>query len=123
MSFQRTRMSAERTLMSVIRTSLSLVGFGFTIFQFFQELSEAKLVRTGAARHFGTSLLVLGTLMLVWGISFHLAYMSDLRQMRTKMKEEGLIRAESSFPVSLTLITAVLLLVLSLLAFMGVVFR
>jgi hypothetical protein len=36
LSFQRTRMSADRTLMSVIRTSLALIGFGFTIFQFFR---------------------------------------------------------------------------------------
>ena len=44
MSFQRTRMSADRTLMSTIRTSLSLIGFGFTIFQFFQKLRDANLV-------------------------------------------------------------------------------
>ena len=42
MSFQRTRMSADRTLMSVIRTSLSLIGFGFTIFQVFEKLHEAR---------------------------------------------------------------------------------
>ena len=41
MAFQRTRPPPDRTLMAVIRTSLSLIGFGFTIFQFFQKLREA----------------------------------------------------------------------------------
>ncbi|HEY7064663.1 MAG TPA: DUF202 domain-containing protein [Chloroflexota bacterium] len=30
-------MSAERTLMAWNRTSLSLIGFGFTIYQFFDK--------------------------------------------------------------------------------------
>ena len=41
LSFQRTRLSAERTLMSVERTSLSLIGFGFTIAQFFNQLRQS----------------------------------------------------------------------------------
>ena len=45
LSFQRTRMSADRTLMSVIRTALSLISFGFTIFQFFQHLENAKMLK------------------------------------------------------------------------------
>jgi putative membrane protein len=44
MSFQRTRMSADRTLMSVIRTSLSLIGFGFTLYQVFEKLVQARIV-------------------------------------------------------------------------------
>jgi len=34
----RTRLSVERTLMSWVRTSVSLIGFGFTIVQFFEHL-------------------------------------------------------------------------------------
>src|SRR6185369_6556082 len=49
MSFQRTRMSADRTLMSVIRTALSLIGFGFTIYQVFQKLLEAQVLRSAGA--------------------------------------------------------------------------
>src|SRR4051794_29941351 len=34
----RTRLSVERTLMSYLRTAVSLIGFGFTIVQFFERL-------------------------------------------------------------------------------------
>src|SRR6478736_10060800 len=68
-SFERPRMSADRTLMSVIRTSLSLIGFGFTIFQVFQKLYEAKVLqRAQAPRNFGVALVLLGIAMLVLGI-------------------------------------------------------
>ena len=54
MSFQRTRLAEDRTLMAVIRTSLSLIGFGFTIYQFFQRLREQDVItRAAAPRHFG----------------------------------------------------------------------
>jgi len=36
----RTRMALERTLMSWVRTAVSLIGFGFTIVQFFNHLSQ-----------------------------------------------------------------------------------
>lgn len=123
MSFQRTRLSADRTLMSIIRTSLSLIGFGFTIFQFFQKLRESDVIKAGTARHFGTSLLALGCLLLVGGIAYHLAFMAGLRRMRNQMREEGLIHGESGYPASLTLIAAVLLLTLGLLGVAGIVFR
>jgi putative membrane protein len=123
LSFQRTRMSADRTLMSIIRTSLSLIGFGFTIFQFFQKLQESDVIKRGTARHFGTSLLILGCLMLLGGIAYHVAFMLDLRRTRRRMKEEGLVHAESPYPASLTLITALLLLVLGVLGALGIVLR
>jgi len=117
MSFQRTRMSADRTLMSVIRTSLSLIGFGFTIFQFFQKLHESNVVKSAnAPRNFAEALVSLGIAMLVLGIGFHVAFMLGLRAERAQLKRDGLIHAESCFPVSLTLIVAVLLLVIGVLA-------
>src|SRR5512144_1915066 len=72
MSFQRTRMSADRTLMSVIRTSLSLISFGFTIVQFFQRLANAAQLEP-QARRFGLSLVVIGILMLVAGMAYHVS--------------------------------------------------
>ena len=117
MAFQRTRMSADRTLMSVIRTSLSLIGFGFTIYQVFQKLLEAQVFRSSEApRHFGEALVFLGVAMLVLGIGYHVAFMIELRNRREQLKREGLVHAESGFPPSLTLIVAIVLLGIGILA-------
>jgi putative membrane protein len=125
MSFQRTRMSADRTLMSVIRTSLSLISFGFTIFQFFERVAETKMIAPGGgqARRFGLSLVVLGLVMLLLGISYHIAFMIGLRAEREMLRAEGLIHAESQFPRSYTLVVALLLLVVGLLAVMSLAFH
>lgn len=113
MSFQRTRMSADRTLMSVIRTSLSLISFGFTIFQIFEKLRNQQLVAHATpARNFGVALVGLGITMLVIGLIYHVQFMLELRRTRKAMTATGLIHAESRFPPSLTLITAVALLLI-----------
>jgi len=123
MSFQRTRMAADRTLMSVIRTSLSLIGFGFTIFQVFQKLYEAKILhRAQEPRNFGVALVLLGITMLVLGIVYHGKFMLELRRERQQMRADELIHGESRFPVSMTLIVAVLLLLIGLLAIVSMVF-
>ena len=125
MSFQRTRMSADRTLMSVIRTSLSLISFGFTIFQFFQKLKDANELTggSGGARKFGASLVWVGVFVLVGGIIYHIMFMSGLRKQREAMKEAGLLHAESIFPPSLTLITAIILLLIGLTAAVSIAFK
>jgi putative membrane protein len=117
-------MSADRTLMSVIRTSLSLIGFGFTIFQVFQKAYEAQILKSSvAARNFGEALVLLGTLMLLVGIAYHLQFMAGLRRERARMKADGLIHGESAFPISLTLIVAVALLAIGLFAIASMVFN
>jgi putative membrane protein len=124
MSFQRTRMSADRTLMSVVRTSLSLIGFGFTIFQFFQRLREQDVItKAAAARNFGVALVALGILMLIFGILYHIQFMLGLRHLRESMRKDGLLHGESVFPVSLTLITALVLLIIGLGAIVSMVFQ
>jgi len=124
MSFQRTRLSADRTLMSVIRTSLSLIGFGFTIFQFFEKLRDAgTLSHAAAPRNFGVSLVLLGILMLVIGIVYHIQFMIGLRDERNAMHEAGLIHGESRFPPSFTLVTALVLLLIGLVAIVSMVFQ
>ena len=123
MSFQRTRMSADRTLMSVIRTSLSLIGFGFTIFQVFQKLREAEILkRAQAPRNFGEALVLLGITTLILGIAYHLKFMIALRLQRAQMQADGLLHGESGFPVSQTLIIAVLLLTIGIFAIVSMVF-
>ncbi len=124
MSFQRTRMSADRTLMSVIRTSLSLIGFGFTIAQVFEKLREQDVIKKAAApRNFGVALVGLGILMLVLGISYHVQFMLGLRRLRESMRQEGLVHGETGFPVSFTLITALILLIIGVAAIASLAFR
>jgi putative membrane protein len=124
MSFQRTRMSADRTLMSVISSSLSLIGFGFSIFQLFSKLLTGNLLRadSGTAKNFGLSLVGLGVILLTIGIWYHIRFMLGLRNRRHEMTSAGLIHAQSEYPISLTLIVAVLLFLIGLFAVVGIVF-
>ena len=55
--------------------------------------------------------------MLGLGIVYHVQFMVELRRQRAEMKSAELIHGEGRFPVSLTLITAVALLVIGLFAF------
>jgi uncharacterized membrane protein YidH (DUF202 family) len=125
MSFQRTRMSADRTLMSVIRTALALISFGFTIYQFLGRLMDQKILAGDphAARNFGLALVYLGVAMVVAGIVYHLQFMWGLREEREIMRGNGLIHANSRFPVSFTLVVALLLLLLGVMAAANLTFR
>jgi putative membrane protein len=120
-------MSADRTLMAVIRTSLSLIGFGFTIYQFFRYLREStgatQLLQSEAPRKFGMALVMLGVVMLALGIWKHVAFMLELRAQRKTSVDQGLISGDDKFPVSITLITATLLLAIGLIAIAGMAMR
>jgi len=118
-------MSADRTLMSVIRTSLSLISFGFTIYQFFDKLRQAAVIRAGdhAPAHFGRALVWLGIGMLVLGIGYHVAFMIGLRNMRDALRRDGLIHAQSQFPVSLTLLVALALLAVGIVAIVSMAYN
>jgi putative membrane protein len=124
MSFQRTRLSADRTLMSVIRTSLSLIGFGFTIFKFFSSLRDSHFIasESQSPRQLGLALVVLGMTMLVIGIWYHVRFMLALRRTREEMTADRLIHGQSEFPLSLTLIVAVILFLIGLAATANMVF-
>ena len=123
MAFQRTRMAADRTLMAVIRTSLSLISFGFTIAKAFEKLREMSIVTSEKpARNFGIALVALGIVMLVAGIVYQVHFMLGLRAEREMMKAGGLVHAESRFPPSMTLITAVVLLLIGVVAIVSLIF-
>src|SRR5262245_5912387 len=127
LAFQRTRMSADRTLMAVIRTSLSLIGFGFTIYQFFRYLRETagavELLRSEAPWSFGLALVILGVVILSLGIWRHVAFMLELRAQRRTLVDRELIPGDDRFPLSITLVTATLLWVIGLVAIVGMAMR
>jgi putative membrane protein len=64
----RTRLAMDRTLLAWVRTSVSLIGFGFTIVQFFERLHDMTGVmparRPQAARYLGLSLIATGVLIM-----------------------------------------------------------
>lgn len=68
----RTRLSLERTMMSWVRTSVALIGFGFTIVQFFERLHSADGVapalRPQAPWYLGLMLIAAGVLVLLVSI-------------------------------------------------------
>lgn len=65
----RTLMGLERTLMAYVRTSVSLVGFGFTVAQFFQRLQGnvkgLENIRPDIPRNLGLILIGAGVVSLV----------------------------------------------------------
>jgi putative membrane protein len=65
----RTRLSLERTMMSWVRTAIALIGFGFTIVQFFDRFSQFSGVeqaeRPLAPFYFGLLLIGAGVAALV----------------------------------------------------------
>jgi putative membrane protein len=81
-SWLRTRLSVERTLMSWVRTAVALIGFGFTIVQFFDRMKDLPGVVPGrfpdAPRYLGLMLILCGILALVvsvWEYRWTLSYL------------------------------------------------
>jgi putative membrane protein len=122
-SWLRTRLSVERTLMSWIRTGISLIGFGFTIFQFFERFSGMAGVAPGASPLapwlFGLALIAAGTAALVvaaWEFRRSLLYLwSD--DFRPVAGVEASPWQTPVFPITL------LLIVIGIVVFFAVLFR
>jgi putative membrane protein len=94
----RTRASIERTMMSWIRTAVSLIGFGFTIVQFFQRMEELPGVNPAlhptAPRYLGLALIACGIAALVisvWQYHWTIRYLwSGSFAQLAGMKNEGM---------------------------------
>jgi putative membrane protein len=94
----RTRASIERTMMSWIRTAVSLIGFGFTIVQFFQRLQDIPGVNPAlhpaAPRYLGLALIGcgIGALVIsVWQYHWTIRYLwSGSFAKLAGMKNEGM---------------------------------
>ena len=68
-SWMRTRMSVERSLLSWVRTATALIGFGFTIFQFFDRFNAMEGIppprNPGAPVYMAVGLVGTGTFALI----------------------------------------------------------
>jgi len=111
----RTIVSSERTLMAWIRTCLSMIGFGFSIYKFFQylpeEIATGNIRRPQAPRNLGLTLIALGTLALSAAAWQHWHF----------LKEIGAPQRRRVWSISF--IVAIAVVLIGLIAFFGVVLR
>lgn len=120
----RTRLALERTLMAWARTSVSLIGFGFTIVQFFQRVQSAAsqsvpLFMPEAPRNFGLALIgsgILGLAVSLWQYYRGLHYLwSDQFRPVAGVEKERL-----TTPI---MWVAIVLILVGIFAFLVVLFR
>ena len=122
-SWLRTRLSVERTMMSWVRTATALIGFGFTIVQFFARIQETPGVAPAyfphAPRYLGLSLIFCGVMALVisiWEYQWGLRYLWS----GNFAAIAGFTREGKQTPL---LAVAILLALIGIFAFFAVVFR
>ena len=119
----RTRLAVENTLLAWVRTSTSLIGFGFTIVQFFQRFHDFPGAKQpwlpSAPRDLGLGLIFAGILALTVST---LQYRSINRYLRSG--SFGALAAEPRDQYqSATPIVALFLLLIGLFTFFAVLFR
>jgi len=122
-SWLRTRLSVERTLMAWIRTATALIGFGFTIVQFFERFAGMSNVevaqRPQAPRYLGLGLIAAGLLALLiscWQYHWVTNYLSS----GPFQPIAGLREGEMQTPV---FAIAIILMFIGLFAFVAVFTR
>ena len=112
----RTRMASERTLMAALRTSLSLIGFGFTIYKFFESLREAAganaVIRVKGPRRLGMTLVSLGIFVLVAFACQHWLFLKQLRK-----------ETDRHFPWSVSLTASAILALTGIVVFVTILVR
>jgi inner membrane protein YidH len=95
LALQRTLIAAERTLMAWIRTALSMIGFGFSIYKFFQYLPEevaaGNIRRPQAPRNLGMSLIALGTLALMAATWQHWSFLKKIGASETHFRSVAFV--------------------------------
>lgn len=116
----RTRLAIERTFLAWVRTAAALIGFGFTIVQFFERLQSAQatpVLWPEAPRYLGLSLILAGVLAL--GIST-LQYRSLIRYLWSEnFAPLAGVRQGGFMPASI--IVAMLLLLIGICAALAVI--
>jgi putative membrane protein len=111
-----TQLASERTLMAALRTALSLIGFGFTIYKFFEAarhtLGDSGPIRVNAPRRLGMTLVSLGVFVLVGGAWQHWLFLKGLKR-----------ETEVHFPWSVSLTASVILALTGLVLFVTILVR
>lgn len=115
LALHRTIIASERTLMAWVRTALSMIGFGFTIYKFFQylpqDIAAGNVRRPQAPRNMGMTLIALGTLALVAAAWQH----------RSFLNEVGATQKRHIWSISF--VVAIFVVLIGVIAFYGVLLR
>jgi putative membrane protein len=115
LALQRTVIAMERTLMAWIRTALSMIGFGFSIYKFFQylpeEIATGNIRRPQAPRNLGMSLIALGTLALSAAAWQHWNFLHEIGVSHKRRV------------LSISFIVAIAVILIGLITLYGVVLR
>ena len=77
LEFERALIDVERVMMQTVQTSLSLIGFGFSIAEFFRKGGVGGS-KQGGGLFVGEAMLILGLLLLALGIWTHASYRRHL---------------------------------------------
>lgn len=84
-AWARTLLGLQRTLMAAVRTAVSLIGFGFTVAQFFTHIQSTEAVgeiNAELPRNLGLVLIAAGVLSLM---IFTWQYRQAVRYLRSDM--------------------------------------
>jgi uncharacterized membrane protein YidH (DUF202 family) len=115
LAFQRTRIAAERTLMAWIRTAISMIGFGFSIYKFFQylpeEIAAGDIRNPQSPRNLGLTLIALGTLALAAAAWQHRSFLNEIGAPQTR------------HAWSISFVVAILVILIGFITFYGVLLR
>lgn len=119
----RTRLALERTMMAWVRTSISLVGFGFTIVQFFEKFGGmpgvAPAAIPDAPRYVGLALIGAGVL----GLGFSLWQYSAFTRYLWGDEFRALAGTGKGVAASYLPVIAMILLLIGVFAFVAVLTR
>jgi putative membrane protein len=119
----RTRLAVENTLLAWVRTATSLIGFGFTIVQFFQRFHDMPNAKSpwlpNAPRYLGLALIFAGIVALTIST---LQYRSINRYLRSGSFGQLAAGPKEQYQ-SATPVVALLLLAIGIFVFFAVIFQ